>query len=95
MISQETHPWLAGMATMSIASWGAEASSLLILIEADRLTSYAAVLLLVWAVAVSAPVTFHAVWCWRRVRAARQARMLGQKHARLFEIMAGEITSLR
>ncbi|MFD8529465.1 hypothetical protein ACFV0L_18795 [Streptosporangium canum] len=95
MISQETRMWLLSMVTMSVVSWAATISSLLVLIDLDRLTGYAAALLLVWIGVVSVPVTFQTVSCWRRVRAARRVHALGHKHARLFEILSGEITSLR
>jgi hypothetical protein len=95
MISQEVRMWLLGMAAMSVASWAATASSLLILISKEMLTGPAVVLLLVWTLAVSTPVTFQTIWYWRRMRAARRVLALGRKHARLFENMSGQITSLR
>ncbi|WP_214317095.1 hypothetical protein [Nonomuraea sediminis] len=93
MISREVRAWLLSMAIMSIVSWVATASSLLILIGEDSLNGYAAALLLVWILAVSTPVTFHAISGWQRVRAVRRAFALGQKHARLFENMSGKITA--
>ncbi|MEU7891748.1 hypothetical protein AB0B45_02660 [Nonomuraea sp. NPDC049152] len=95
MISPEVRLWVLGMATMSIASWVAATASLLILIDADKVPGHAAALLLVWISAISVPVTFQTILCWRRVRAARRVLMLGQKHKRMFEIMSGEIASLR
>ncbi|WP_433355503.1 hypothetical protein ACQP25_16915 [Microtetraspora malaysiensis] len=96
MISHEVRMWLLSMATMSVVSWAATASSLLIVIGADSLTGYAAALLAAWTLAVPAPVTFHTISYWRRVRAARRAFALGRKHARLFESMQEKITiSLR
>ncbi|MBT2234809.1 hypothetical protein [Nonomuraea sp. NEAU-A123] len=95
MISYEARVWLLSMATMSVVSWVATASSLLILIDMGRLTGHAAVLLLVWIMAVSAPVTFHTISGWRRVRTARRVLALGQKQRAAVRGFAKEITSLR
>ncbi|MGI5281715.1 hypothetical protein ACQEVF_59240 [Nonomuraea polychroma] len=95
MVSYEVRMWLLSMATMSVVSWVATASSLLILIDADRLTVHAAVLLLVWIVAVSVPVTFHTILYWRRVRTTRRVLALGREHDTVVRGFAEEITSLR
>ncbi|GAA4946423.1 hypothetical protein HD597_006807 [Nonomuraea thailandensis] len=95
MISYEARVWLLSMATMSVVSWVATASCLLILIDMDKLTGQAAVLLLAWIMAVSAPVTFHAISGWRRVRTVRRVLALGQKQRTAVRGFAEEITSLR
>lgn len=93
MICHAIRMWLLGLTVMSVASWATTASSFLILYITEDLSAVVLALLGFWTAIVPIPATLYLIWGWWRARVARQAYLLGQKHARLFDNVRGEISS--